>query len=126
MPKYVFETTGGPWTKNGLRGKIVERGFGIEAANEQAFAEAQGLAPVVLTPSECIQEAKRRIEREFDWIEMDTMQDKLMSVREAGTLASHPKLAAVYTWLQTVKGMAVQGSTNFPACPHTFEEVIAE
>jgi hypothetical protein len=57
--------------------------------------------------------------------------DKLMQVREAGALAQHPKLVATYQWLQTVKGMAVQGLgvsavAFFPPAPFRFEAVMTE
>jgi hypothetical protein len=29
-------------------------------------------------------------------------------------------------WLQTVKGMAIAGSVQFPPAPFTFEEVVSE
>lgn len=55
-----------------------------------------------------------------------TLMDALMQAKEADALASKPKLVATYSWLQTVKGLAVAGQTVFPPCPHSFEEVIAE
>jgi hypothetical protein len=56
-----------------------------------------------------------------------TCFDLLLQVKEADpTLATRPKLVATYTWLQTVKGMAVAGLTTFPPAPHTFEEVVTE
>jgi hypothetical protein len=55
-----------------------------------------------------------------------TLMDLLMTTKEANALAAKPKLVALYTWLQTVKAMAVAGQTNFPAAPHTFEEVVSE
>jgi hypothetical protein len=55
-----------------------------------------------------------------------TLMDLLMQTREANALSAKPKLVALYTWLQTVKGMAVAGQTTFPPIPHTFEEVISE
>lgn len=76
--------------------------------------------------SYCIQQAKKHIEASFDWLEIDTMQDKLMVVKAAGAESANPKLIAVYTWLQTVKGMAVAGQIAFPATPYTFEDIVAE
>lgn len=55
-----------------------------------------------------------------------TLFDALMEAKQADALASKPKLVALYTWLKTVKGMAVAGMTAFPPAPHTFEEVVAE
>jgi len=55
-----------------------------------------------------------------------TLMDLLLQTKEADALASKPKLTALYTWLQTVKGMAIAGSVAFPPAPHTFEEVISE
>jgi len=55
-----------------------------------------------------------------------TLMDLLLQVKEANSLASKPKLVALYTWLQTVKGLALAGQVAFPAAPHTFEEVVSE
>ena len=55
-----------------------------------------------------------------------TLMDKLMQVKEADTLASNPKLVAVYQWLQEVKAKAIAQQTDFSEPPYTFEEVIAE
>jgi hypothetical protein len=44
----------------------------------------------------------------------------------SGTLEAKPKLAAMNAWVDEVEGTALQGRTNFPAPPHTFEEVMAE
>ncbi|MCK9587965.1 MAG: hypothetical protein WC069_06390 [Candidatus Shapirobacteria bacterium] len=55
-----------------------------------------------------------------------TLMDLLLQVKEANALASKPKLVALYTWLQTVKGMAVAGQVGFPPAPFTFEEVVSE
>jgi len=55
-----------------------------------------------------------------------TLMDLLLQTKEADALASKPKLTALYTWLQTVKAMAVAGQTAFPPAPHTFEEVVSE
>jgi hypothetical protein len=37
-----------------------------------------------------------------------------------------PKLAAVYLWTNGVTVAAAGGATEFPAPPHTFEELVAE
>jgi len=55
-----------------------------------------------------------------------TLMDLLLTTKEANALASKPKLVALYTWLQTVKAMAITGQVNFPPAPHTFEEVVSE
>ena len=57
---------------------------------------------------------------------MVTLMDLLLRIKEANALESKPKLVALYTWLQTVKAMAIAGATEFPAAPHTFEEVVSE
>jgi hypothetical protein len=55
-----------------------------------------------------------------------TLMDILLQTKEANALARKPKLVALYTWLQTVKGMAIAGIVQFPPAPHTFEEVVSE
>lgn len=62
----------------------------------------------------------------FDADRKVILLNKLLKAKDAGALASVPKLVALYGWMETVQGMAVAGQTMFPACPHTFEEVIAE
>lgn len=52
--------------------------------------------------------------------------NKLLKVKEANALAEHPKLAALYGWMESVQSKAVAGLLNFAKPPHTFEEVIAE
>ena len=55
-----------------------------------------------------------------------TMLDMVLQAREAGTLPTKTKLVALYTWMQTVKGMAKAGATEFPPCKITFEDVVNE
>ena len=55
-----------------------------------------------------------------------TLMDLLLQTKEAGQLEAKPKLVALYTWLQTVKALAVAGNIDFPPAPHTFEEVVSE
>jgi hypothetical protein len=55
-----------------------------------------------------------------------TLMDILLQVKENNQQQQRPKLIAVYTWLQTVKQMALQGNINFPPAPYTFEEVLSE
>ena len=64
----------------------------------------------------------------FDADRKVILLNKMLSVKEAGpaALAAHPKLVALYAWMETVQGLAVAGSIAFPRPPHTFEEVIAE
>lgn len=127
MPKFVFETTGGPWTKNGLKGKIVERGFGTEATSEAAFATAHGITPAVLTQAECIALGQQHVASHgYGPDEKIICLNKLLKMKEAGDPQNHPKMLAVYTWMETVQAMAVAGQSLFPPAPHSFEEVIAE
>jgi hypothetical protein len=55
-----------------------------------------------------------------------TLMDALMQAKDTNTLGNRPKLVALYSWLQEIKGMAVAGVSTFPPIPHTFEEVISE
>jgi len=80
-----------------------------------------------LTPSEKIVEGERHVENSgFNGSRLVTLIDILMQVKEDDALASHPKLIALYTWLQTVKGMALVGDVDFPVSPWSFEEVVSE
>jgi hypothetical protein len=62
----------------------------------------------------------------FDADRKVILLNKLLKAKEENALASKPKLVALYTWMETVQGMAIVGQTMFPKPPHTFEEVIAE
>lgn len=62
----------------------------------------------------------------FDADRKVILLNKLLKVKEAGTISSYPKLAALYAWMETVQNMAVSGQIGFPPVPHTFAEVLAE
>lgn len=80
-----------------------------------------------MTPSDFIKEGERHVESQgYSAARLVTCMDTLLQVKEANALPSHPKLTAVYAWLQTVKATALQGSVQFASAPHTFEEVMAE
>lgn len=68
------------------------------------------------------------IDQGFDADRKVILLNKLLKVKEEGptSIAAHPKLVALYAWMETVQGMAVAGQTDFPPAPHTFEEVLAE
>jgi hypothetical protein len=75
----------------------------------------------------CIRSGEVAVERAgFTASRLVTCMDLLLQIKEAGTLAAHPKLVATYGWLQTVKAMSVAGQQMLPNCPHTFEEVVSE
>lgn len=87
---------------------------GIEAANA-AFLKAS------------IKAGELAVERAgFSASRLVACMDLLLQIKEAGTLAAHPKLVVTYGWLQTVKAMSVAGQQMIPKCPHTFEEVVSE
>jgi hypothetical protein len=53
--------------------------------------------------------------------------NKLLQVKEGDpTLAAHPKLAAVYTWMNTVQAQALAGLTTFDPTPFSYEQILAE
>lgn len=98
-------------------------------AEKQAIDRAARLAEraATMTPEEKIRAGEQHVANAgFTASRLVTLMDSLMQAKEANALADHPKLVALYTWLQTVKGMAVAGQVNFPSAPHTFEEVISE
>lgn len=113
------------WIPAGLNG-------GQTLADCLAEAKAKGLTwdeeklPEV-EPIQCIALGEAHVANSgFTASRLVTLMDSLMQAKEANALAAHPKLVALYTWLQTVKGMAVAGQVNFPPAPYTFEEVISE
>jgi hypothetical protein len=90
--------------------------------------ERQWVAGTPPTPISPIVQGEQWVESQgYSAARLVTCFDLLLQVKEADpTLATRPILAATYTWLQTVKGMAVAGLTTFPPAPHTFEEVVTE
>jgi hypothetical protein len=79
------------------------------------------------TQEECIALGEQHVQNAgLTGARLVTLMDLLLQTKEANALASKPKLVALYTWLQTVKGMAIAGSVSFPPAPHTFEEVVSE
>jgi hypothetical protein len=98
-------------------------------AEKQAVAQAARLAEraASMTPEQKIQVGEQHVAKAgLTGARLVTLMDLLLQVKEADALASKPKLVALYTWLQTVKGMAIAGSVQFPPAPHTFEEVVSE
>ena len=99
------------------------------AQEKQAIAQAARLAEraATLTPEQKIAMGERHVAAAgFTGARLVTLMDMMLQAKEAGTLASKPKLVALYTWLQTIKGIAVAGGAGFPNAPYTFEETIAE
>jgi hypothetical protein len=85
------------------------------------------VVPLEPTPEQKIALGRKAVEAAgIDGFNMAVLQDMLLTTKEADALASKPKLVALYTWLQTVKGMAIAGQVNFPPTPHTFEEAVSE
>lgn len=83
--------------------------------------------PPAPTQEQCIKRGEMFVNSKgFNAQRLVTLMDKLMQVKEADTLASNPKLAATYQWLQEVKAIAINSSVEFPEPPYTFEEVITE
>jgi hypothetical protein len=105
-------------------------------AEKQAIAQAARLAEraarlaeraASMTPEQKIQVGEQHVAKAgLTGARLVTLMDLLLQVKEANALASKPKLVALYTWLQTVKAMAIAGQTAFPPAPHTFEEVVSE
>ncbi|MCK9587903.1 MAG: hypothetical protein M0Q93_00905 [Terrimicrobiaceae bacterium] len=98
-------------------------------AEKMAAAQAARLAEraTTMTPAEKIALGEQAVEAAgLTGTRLVTLMDLLLQTKEANALASKPKLVALYTWLQTVKHMAIAGSVAFPPAPHTFEEVVSE
>lgn len=94
-------------------------------AEKQALAEAERRAN--MTPEQKIALGEAHVAQAgLTASRLVTLMDLLLTVKEADALASHPKLVAFYSWLQTVKGTAIAGGTTFTDAPYTFEEVVSE
>lgn len=99
----------------------------FEAKQEALRASREATRIANLTPTQKIILGEQHVEKSgLTGSRLVTLMDLLLQVKEADALGSHPKLVALYTWLQTVKGMAIAGNVEFPVCPHTFEEVVSE
>lgn len=103
------------------------RNHGPDTASERDWP-AEGIeAAAQAHVARCVQSGADYVTRKgFDTDKKVILLNKLLKAKEADALASVPKLVALYGWMETVQQMAVAGQTMFPACPHTFEEVIAE
>ena len=52
---------------------------------------------------------------------------RIFEADKAGTLSSIPKTIAVATWVETVKQIALSGSSDYPAPPeYTTQEILSE
>jgi mRNA-degrading endonuclease HigB of HigAB toxin-antitoxin module len=51
---------------------------------------------------------------------------KFIEAQQADTLASKPKLVALYQWTSAVESAAISGKCIFPDAPFTFEEAMTE
>ncbi len=103
------------------------RNHGPDTASERDWP-AEGIeAAAQAHVAKCLSQGAAYVTAKgFDADKKVILLNKLLSVKEAEALAAHPKLVALYTWFETVQGMAIAGQTMFPPAPHTFEEVIAE
>ncbi len=91
------------------------------------ISEGNTPAPYIAPAVDSIAAGERCIEQAgFTASRLVTMLDMVLQAREAGTLSSKTKLVALYTWMQTVKGMAKAGAPEFPPCKITFEDVVNE
>jgi len=78
------------------------------------------------TIGQCITAAETHIAKSFtSFILLDGLK-RMSTAQINGTLATIPKTIAVATWVETVKQIALSGSTDFPPAPHTTEEVLSE
>ncbi len=103
------------------------RNHGPDTASERDWPVEGIEAAVAAFIERSIKAGEAAVERAgFTASRLVTCMDLLLQTKEANALASKPKLVALYTWLQTVKGMAIAGSVSFPPAPHTFEEVVSE
>jgi len=103
------------------------RNHGPETNSEKDWP-AEGIeAAAAAYIQRCIKFGEATVERAgYTASRLVTCMDLLFQVKEAGSLAAHPKLVATYAWLQGVKMVAVAGEIMFQPCPHTFEEVVSE
>lgn len=103
------------------------RNHGPDTASEQGWP-AEGIeAAAQAHVAKCLAAGTAYVTgKGFDADKKVILLNKLLAVKEANALAAKPNLVALYTWMETVQGMAVAGQTMFPKPPHTFEEVIAE
>jgi len=105
------------------------RNHGPDAASERDWP-AEGIeAAATAHVAKCLAQGAAFVTgKGFDADKKVILLNKLLKVKEQGeqALAAFPKLVALYTWMETVQGMAVAGQTMFPQPPHTFEEVISE
>lgn len=103
------------------------KNHGPDTASEQDWP-AEGIEAAAQSHvARCIQAGADFVNRSgFDADRKVILLNKLLKAKEDNTVASFPKLTALYAWMEAVQGMAVAGRTFFPKTPHTFQEVVAE
>jgi len=145
MKKYIqFPSEEGSYiNKFGIRMSVAEftdsfiwwNGFNprihrCSAENLEGAIVHFGLKPYVDLPAlsigECIAKAERHITASFGPLIVSDGLKKIFTHQQAGTLSLIPKTIAVATWIETVKAMALAGSTAFPPAPYTVEDVLKE
>lgn len=103
------------------------KNHGPDTASEQDWPSEGIEAAAKAHVARCIQAGADFVNQSgFDADRKVILLNKLLKAKEDGTVANFPKLAALYTWMETVQSMAVVGQTFFPKAPHSFEEVIKE
>lgn len=102
------------------------KNHGPDTASEREWP-AEGIeAAAQAHVARCIAAGAAHVAKGFDADKKVILLNKLLKAKEENTVANFPKLVALYTWMETVQALAVAGQTYLPACPHTFEEVLAE
>ena len=104
----------------------------VEADSLSALETAQGLTPIPktvpasLTQAGCIDLAQKTITDAFPVLVLLDGQNKIFKNSQTGTLSSIPKTVAVAEWVETVKQIALAGSTVFPVAPYSVADVLGE
>lgn len=111
---------------NGFNPRVHVKDAEDLAAAITAFDLKPYVAPAAPTIPECIAAAEKHISASFGPLIVSDGLKKIFERTAAGTLATCPKTIAVATWVETVKGMALAGSTDFPPAPATTQEVLSE
>ncbi len=103
------------------------KNHGPDTASERDWPTEGIEAAAQAHVARCIQAGADHVLRAgFDADRKVILLNKLLKAKETDTLASVPKLVALYGWMETIQGLAIAGQTLFPPALHTFEEVVAE
>lgn len=103
------------------------KNYGSDTASECGWPEEGIEAAARAHVVKCIYLGKKWVEKHgFDADAKVILFNKLLKVKESGTVQNYPKLTTLYGWMEAVTTMAISGRTNFMPPEYSFEDALME